>query len=143
MELFPRWNCVNTSVWIYHSGTKKMHREKTRWELHKNATCIQVKKCTPGTVIETTRKSWATFWVPLSYGLVPHLSKKLSKFPFYKRLRYGRTSVGRHARTYIIYMWRVDVVLRIYRKQWIRGTDGEREEKIHVVSMIWRLCIFI
>ena len=38
--------------------------------------------------------AWVTYtsefeshWVPLSYGLVPHLSKKLSKFPVHGLLR--------------------------------------------------------
>ena len=33
-------------------------------------------------------------WVPLSYGLVPHLSKKLSKFPLHHLLLTSYTGCG-------------------------------------------------
>ena len=32
---------------------------------------------------QTYTSEFESHWVPLSYGLVPHLSKKLSKFPSY------------------------------------------------------------
>ncbi len=31
--------------------------------------------------LQTYMSEFESHWVPLSYGLVPHLSKKLSKFP--------------------------------------------------------------
>ena len=49
MEIWsPRWNkpgflsCKyreSTTVWMHFLGSNKTHRERTRWQLHKNATC--------------------------------------------------------------------------------------------------------
>ena len=30
---------VSTTIWIHHLDTDKIHEEKAKWELHKNATC--------------------------------------------------------------------------------------------------------
>ena len=34
----PSCGCIHTTVWMHCRDTNKMHREKARWELHKNAT---------------------------------------------------------------------------------------------------------
>ena len=49
MGFLPSCGCVNTTVWIYHMDVNKMHKEKARWELNKNATfCFeQVLEATP------------------------------------------------------------------------------------------------
>ena len=37
-RLLPKCGCINTTVWMHHIDAYKTHREKARWELHKNAT---------------------------------------------------------------------------------------------------------
>ena len=37
MEFLPSSSCINTTIWMYPMDTNKMHREKVKWELHKNA----------------------------------------------------------------------------------------------------------
>ena len=39
MGFLPSSSPVNTTVWMYHIDTNKMHGEKARWELQKKATC--------------------------------------------------------------------------------------------------------
>ena len=36
MEILSSCSCVHTTIWMPHMDTNKMHREKGRWELHKN-----------------------------------------------------------------------------------------------------------
>ena len=45
----PRCGCVNIIVWMHHIDTNKMHGEKARWELHKNAMCYSehISEATP------------------------------------------------------------------------------------------------
>ena len=40
---------TNTTVWMHHMVAKKMHREKARWELHKNTMNYleQIQEATP------------------------------------------------------------------------------------------------
>ena len=38
MQFFPSSNCVN-SICMHHMDAGLAHREKARWELHKNAMC--------------------------------------------------------------------------------------------------------
>ena len=47
-RFLPRCDCVNI-VWINHMKTNKTYGKRTRWELHKNATCCfqQILEATP------------------------------------------------------------------------------------------------
>ena len=50
MDLIP--SCVNTTVWMHHMDTNKMHREKARGELHKKAMSYleQILETTPNKI---------------------------------------------------------------------------------------------
>ena len=37
-KFLPSCGCISTTVWMHLMHANKMQREKTRWELHKNAT---------------------------------------------------------------------------------------------------------
>ena len=48
---------------------------------------------------QTYTSEFESHWVPLSYCLVPHLSKKLSKFPFTNTCTHKHTHVQTHTHT--------------------------------------------
>ena len=44
----PSCHCVDTTVRMHYMDMKKAQGKKTRWELHKNATCyFEILKATP------------------------------------------------------------------------------------------------
>ena len=49
MGFFTSCDCVDTTLWMHHMNADKMHREKTSWELHNNATSYfeQILEATP------------------------------------------------------------------------------------------------
>ena len=57
---FPSCGSVNTTVWMYHVDTNKMHWEKARWELYMNAMCCFEQK------LEATPHKKAAVWPPTS-----------------------------------------------------------------------------
>ena len=48
-RFLPSCGCDHTTVWMHHLDSSKMHGEKARWELHKNALCCfeQILEATP------------------------------------------------------------------------------------------------
>ena len=49
MGFLPSCSCVNTTAWMHHMDTNKMHRKKARRELCKNAMSYfeQILEATP------------------------------------------------------------------------------------------------
>ena len=48
LDFFPSCGWVSTTVWRHHMDVNKMHRQKARWELHKNSCYFeQILKATP------------------------------------------------------------------------------------------------
>ena len=59
---------VNTTVWMHHMETNKMHKEKERWKLHKNVTSYFEQ------ILETTSHKTVAVQ-PLTSHLKNHPSK--------------------------------------------------------------------
>ena len=49
MGFFPCSGCVRTTAWLHNVDADRMHREKARWEFHKNVTNYieEIQKQTP------------------------------------------------------------------------------------------------
>ena len=60
MGFIPSSSCVNTTLWMHNMDADKTHREKVRWELHKNAMSY-IEQILEATSYETT-----ALW-PLTY----------------------------------------------------------------------------
>ena len=68
MGFLSSCGCVNTTVWMHHLEANKTHREKARWELHKNAACS----------FEQIQETWTHKTVAVG-PLTFHLSNNPSK----------------------------------------------------------------
>ena len=106
---------VSATVWMHRMNFKKTHIHKARWELHKYS----------GSGTQWNSRCMATYFQS-------HKSSKLDKrdelksdiFP--RTASHWRTSVRPPTNTYIISVWTLDAVWRIYQK---READGARKRE--------------
>ena len=119
-------------------NANKIHREKTRWEIHKNATSYLEQ------ILETIAVQ------PLISHFKNHPSKTNNKCrTLLEKLRWiheWHSSMDPYTWTYqadqqeqiyISSVWTQDVIWETCQKRWMIGMDRKSIKKIHTVNATW------
>ena len=131
----------STTVWLHHQDATKVHREKVRWELQKNATCCfeHILEAPP------TKTAYVQ---PLTSHLTNSLRRSRHSVYCWRRKHehisevslwtptHWRTSVGRSARTCTYTVRTMDAVSKTYLERFLTG-ERERGGELRAVCETW------
>ena len=141
MGFLPYCGGGNTTEWMHYIYTDKRHREKTRWELHKDTMCCfkQILEAAPNKTVLYCHLNPIS--KPLQVTLTRHVASRTnSSMTFFNGPLYMDVPVmaNQQELTNISSVQTLDLVWKTCQKWWMIGIERERARKIHADHITWR-----